>query len=298
MSPLPPSEDQKTVDNSKVLTIAFLKCDKIPIQAQAEHGTYEDVLHNLLEPLLPTHLDLETLTYEVVHKRSYPTEAELERIDAIVISGSFEEDADVDAQWILRLAGFLIRVKDDLPRIRIVGICFGLQVIARAFGPEGIVKNPKGWEVGSTRLVLTEMGKKIIWGEGAEGSGEGNDQSHLTMQQIHGDIVPYCPSTFTLLASSAISPVQAIASFYPGDAPPFTHSHGHTLPEEPWRNVHIIAFQGHPEWHEDIIVPLIDNYEKDGTFDAEFAEAARQRARSPHDGIRVGAIILRILGVA
>lgn len=172
MSSLPTQPDQKS-EGSQVLTIAFLKCDKIPIGARIEHGSYEgeletfllsflssprsssspspslppppDVLHNLLEPLLPPHLDLETLTYEVVHKRSYPTEAELSRIDAIVISGSFEEDADVDAQWILRLAGFLIRVKDDLPRIRIVGICFGLQVIARAFGPKGITQNPKGW---------------------------------------------------------------------------------------------------------------------------------------------------------
>ena len=55
---------------------------------------------------------------------------------------------------------------------------------------------------------------------------------------------------------------------------------------------------GHPEWHEDIIVPLVDNYERDGTFTSEFAEGARERARSPHDGIRVGSIILRILGVA
>jgi len=64
------------------------------------------------------------------------------------------------------------------------------------------------------------------------------------MQQIHGDIVSECPSTFSLLASSAISPVQAIASFYPDKPPPFTHSNSRTLPEEPWRNVHIIAFQG------------------------------------------------------
>jgi len=170
MSSLPTRPNQKS-EGSQVLTVAFLKCDKIPIQARVQHGSYEgeldsfppssfcsiqtltscvsasftDVLHNLLEPLLPPHLELETLTYEVVHQRSYPTEAELDRIDALVISGSFEEDADEDAQWILRLAGFLIRVKDDLPRIRIVGICFGLQVIARAFGPKGITKNPKGW---------------------------------------------------------------------------------------------------------------------------------------------------------
>lgn len=72
-------------------------------------------------------------------------EKELEDIDAIVISGSFEDDAHTDTTWILRLAGFLIMVKDNYPRIRIIGICFGLQIIARAFGPAKIVKNEKGW---------------------------------------------------------------------------------------------------------------------------------------------------------
>jgi GMP synthase-like glutamine amidotransferase len=35
--------------------------------------------------------------------------------------------------------------KDEYPKTRIVGICFGLQVIARAFGPSTIKENPKGW---------------------------------------------------------------------------------------------------------------------------------------------------------
>lgn len=43
------------------------------------------------------------------------------------------------------LAGYLIGVSDNYSHIRIIGICFGLQVIARAFGPETIVENPKGW---------------------------------------------------------------------------------------------------------------------------------------------------------
>ena len=132
-------------------------------------------------------------------------------------------------------------------------------------------------EVGSTRLELTELGKRIIHlGRGERGFRQRERQVvhgeisippsspisrvllsfslyladsppsslHQTMQQIHGDIVSECPSTFSLLASSDISPVQAIASIYPGKPPSFTHSNGRTLPEEPRRNVHIIAFQG------------------------------------------------------
>lgn len=36
-------------------------------------------------------------------------------------------------------------VQDEYPKTRIIGICFGLQVIARAFGPSTIKENPKGW---------------------------------------------------------------------------------------------------------------------------------------------------------
>jgi GMP synthase-like glutamine amidotransferase len=86
-----------------------------------------------------------THAFDVVHKREYPTDSDLENIDALVISGSFEDDADHDVTWILRLAGFLIKVHDDFPRIRILGICFGLQILARAFGPSPIVQNEKGW---------------------------------------------------------------------------------------------------------------------------------------------------------
>lgn len=51
----------------------------------------------------------------------------------------------MDQTWILRLAGFLIGVNDRWPGIRIIGICFGLQIIARAFGCAVIHKNNKGW---------------------------------------------------------------------------------------------------------------------------------------------------------
>lgn len=71
-------------------------------------------------------------------------------------------------------------------------------------------------------------------------------------RQIHSDIVSKLPPNFELLGSSEICPIQGIVSFYEEgkETPAFTHSHRSTLPAEPWARVHIIAFQGHPEWHE------------------------------------------------
>jgi hypothetical protein len=92
------------------LTLAFFKCDSLSKQSIEKHGEYQDVLHSLFEPLLPPHLNLEVLTYDVLGERKYPTEKELEGIDAIVISGSFEDEAHADSMWILKLAGYLIKV--------------------------------------------------------------------------------------------------------------------------------------------------------------------------------------------
>jgi hypothetical protein len=50
--------------------------------------------------------------------------------------------------------------------------------------------------------------------------------------------------------------------------------------------------------HEGILLPLIDNYEKDGTYTKEFAEEARKNAKAHHDGEQVGKVLLKVLGVA
>ena len=109
---MPGTKENNNDTPSGKVTIVFLKCDKIPEEASEAHGEYQDVLHNLFEPLLPEkrELELETLSYDVVHKREYPKEDVLERADAVVVSGSFEDDAHADTMWILKLAGFLIKL--------------------------------------------------------------------------------------------------------------------------------------------------------------------------------------------
>ena len=98
------------------LTLAFFKCDSLEKKSVEEHGEYQDVIHNLFEPLLPSHLKLETKSYDVLNKREYPSDNELEHIDAIIISGSFEDDAHEDTMWILKLAGYLIKIHVSVRR--------------------------------------------------------------------------------------------------------------------------------------------------------------------------------------
>jgi GMP synthase-like glutamine amidotransferase len=44
--------------------------------------------------------------------------------------------------------------------MKIVGICFGMQVIAMALGgPQAVVPNEKGWEIGVYEVGLTDAGR-------------------------------------------------------------------------------------------------------------------------------------------
>jgi GMP synthase-like glutamine amidotransferase len=63
--------------------------------------------------------------------------------------------------WIDSLVAFVSSVSNNYPDIKIVGICFGHQIVARAFGGE-CVPNPKGWEVGVTRVPTSPVGKEIL----------------------------------------------------------------------------------------------------------------------------------------
>lgn len=63
--------------------------------------------------------------------------------------------------WILKLVDFIRTILQDHSRVRIMGICFGHQIIGRAYGvmPE---RNDSGWEVSVTPVTLTERGKQVF----------------------------------------------------------------------------------------------------------------------------------------
>jgi GMP synthase-like glutamine amidotransferase len=63
--------------------------------------------------------------------------------------------------WIQPLLDFVARVTKDHAKIRILGICFGHQIVARALGGH-CVPNDKGWEVGVYDVQLNGLGEEIF----------------------------------------------------------------------------------------------------------------------------------------
>ncbi|KDQ10635.1 hypothetical protein BOTBODRAFT_486854 [Botryobasidium botryosum FD-172 SS1] len=216
-------------------------------------------------------------SYDVVSQQ-YPSEESLGEggYDAFLISGS-SASAYAPLPWIPPLLTFTSDLVLKHPHIKLFGICFGHQVVARALGG-GCVQNVKGWELGVTDVSLTEIGKAVF----------GSDV--LYIQQMHRDHVPSVPPSFELLGSTAKSPVQGMVRFI---EPPTSFSSLSHM------NIHVLAVQGHPEFHSDASLKLIDYREAGGVLDASTANEGRARAVRSDDGVGVvGRAIWKVLGVA
>jgi GMP synthase (glutamine-hydrolysing) len=116
----------------------------------------------------------------------------------IIVSGS-PLSVTEKAPWMLRLGDDLLRA--GARGIPVLGVCFGHQLLARAAGGD-VVENPRGREIGTVRVQLTEPGRKDVlfaWASGAE----------IEVQATHVDAVDPLPPGATVLASNENTAAQA-----------------------------------------------------------------------------------------
>jgi hypothetical protein len=145
------------------LRLAILEADTPVPAANEKYGGYFGVFKHLFSRAVsPAHLESElTLTgHDVVHNpdSAYPS---LDDVDAILITGSKFNAFDDDA-WILTLVEF-VRKALVHERVRVVGICFGHQIVARVMGTL-VARSDQGWELSVTETRLTERGKELFPG--------------------------------------------------------------------------------------------------------------------------------------
>src|SRR5437667_6494871 len=101
--------------------------------------------------------------------------------------------------WMLQLGDDLLRAGER--GTPVLGVCFGHQLLARAAGGD-VVENPRGREIGTVRVQLTEPGRKDVlfaWASGAE----------IEVQATHVDAVDPLPAGATVLASNENTAAQA-----------------------------------------------------------------------------------------
>jgi GMP synthase-like glutamine amidotransferase len=143
--------------------IALLICGGLTGKALEANGDYLDVYTRYLKGTVPTRVDFTLDPFFVAKEHIYPNE---ENYDCIMLTGSAASAYD-DIEWINSLAAYIARVAANKnARSKIIGICFGHQIVARALGGQ-CVPNNGIWEVGPTAVRLTALGQKIF-GEGSE----------------------------------------------------------------------------------------------------------------------------------
>lgn len=147
------------------IRIGILECD-IPLPNTKERfGGYGGVFEHLLkrgaralnDPSLNPDTAFQITKWQVEQDPSrYPSLAD---VDAILITGS-RHDSFADNPWTNTLVEFTAKVLAQ-DRVRLIGVCYGHQIIARAMGvPVG--RNDDGWEAAVTDVQLTERGKEVF----------------------------------------------------------------------------------------------------------------------------------------
>lgn len=71
-----------------------------------------------------------------------------------------EHNSFDDIPWINRLVEFTQQVLAQ-DRVRLLGICFGHQIIGRALGAK-VGRSDQGWEIAVCDMDLTEKGKELF----------------------------------------------------------------------------------------------------------------------------------------
>jgi len=188
------------------MRIGILRTDSVRPEFQGEFGDYPAMFRAVLMASADD-VPIEFRDYDV-QRGEYP--ATLDECDAYLITGS-RHSVYEDQPWIHRLADFVREL--DAAQHKLVGICFGHQLIAHTLGGETRAAE-QGWAVGvHDTCVLSPAEWMLPYRE------------RFGLLSSHKDQVVRLPERAEVFAATDLCP-----------------NSGFTIGE------HILTFQGHPEF--------------------------------------------------
>ncbi|KAI8843841.1 class I glutamine amidotransferase-like protein [Chytriomyces cf. hyalinus JEL632] len=237
-----------TVTNNNRVRVTVIVCDTPAPQILSTEGNYANMFERLMRRAAALsgsqpaseNVSLEFSAVDVAGGEALPTsEEQLDAIDAIIITGSKHGVNDA-LEWIEPLKQF-VRMAAATNRIKVVGVCFGHQIIAAAFGGK-VSLNEHGWEVGYTEMQVTPEGKQFLPVQ--------ENMECLRFYSMHKDIVSVCPPGFSNLFSTTICPYQALVN----------------------EKRTVLTIQSHPEYSRSTVCEITKMRRGLGIFEDAFAD--------------------------
>ena len=231
------------------MKLGILETGAPPEEIRGRYGSYPSMFRRLFGE--------SAYDYAVFDVAAGEMPAGVAECGAWLVTGSSAGAYDPEP-WIAPLEDFLRAAKGQAP---LVGICFGHQIMAQAFGGR-VIKSPKGWGLGLQRYRLAES---LPWMDSGE---------PIAVPGSHQDQVVEAPPGATILAGSSFCTYGML-------------DYGERA----------ISIQLHPEFEPDYAKALIET--RRGTrLTEEEADRAVMSYEQPDDRQRVGGWLQRFIETA
>ena len=201
------------------MIIGILEADDLPEDVIQRYGRYATAFEHLLTDVDP---QLSFKTYHVTRQK-FPQHTD--DCDVYIVTGS-KFSCYEDFPWIHRLKQFVVDCLEHEKKL--IGICFGHQLIAQALGG-AVQQHDKGWGIG---LACSEVIYAPKW--------LSPKQNTFNLLVSHHDQVTRLPNDASLIATNEFCPI-------------FGYQVNHT----------ILTFQGHPEFNRDYVQYIMDKCRED-----------------------------------
>ncbi|OIV96186.1 hypothetical protein TanjilG_14863 [Lupinus angustifolius] len=194
-----------------------LMCAEDSDYVRNKHGGYFGVFMRMLAE------EGERWDMYKVARGEFPEERELCLYDGFVITGSCN-DAHGNDPWVHHLINLISKLNSINKKI--LGICFGHQILGRALGGK-VSRSPSGWDIGVRTITLSTSSSLAL--------SSLKLPSNLSIIECHRDEIRELPRKAEVIAWSEKTGIEM---FKYGD--------------------NIMGIQGHPEYTKDILLHLID----------------------------------------
>lgn len=197
------------------MNIGILLCDRVGEQFSTEHGQYPDMFAKLLHRADPT------LTFSIYDAEQGELPDQIDAAEAYLITGS-RHGVNDGYSWITNLEAFILQL--HTAQKKLIGICFGHQLIAKALGGK-VTKASNGWGIGVSVNKITQQKPWML-----------PSQDDLNLLVSHQDQVVELPLGAETLASSNFCPFYMMQI-----------------------GNHLLTIQGHPEFSKAYSQALIED---------------------------------------